>query len=504
MSSSSTRQVLTGIIIIIVMIGVGFTFILFIENLPDHTTTTTTTSTTLPTTTWPSTTTTTGATTTTTIIQEQTITILTRHDVSIHNSFETAFLSSQFASDNHITDIIWRTPSPQFWDDQIDSGEVDVCWGGETSLYNQLMNDSRLALLTSECMQNVSMRVPETIAGVDMKGYDTEGNLTWIAASISSFGFTVNNQFLDDMSLPTPLNWTDLAKPAFGQNLTAIPTIAMGNAPSTTSNTRIYEIITQALGWDEGWINMARMAGNADIKGGSVETQTACENGAVGISMSIDFYGYLSQYRNPDCEYVLPDGQSVVSGVPIGIANSTSKQSLAEGFLDFVLSPYGQSLWLDNNIRRLPIMEDAFSQSLGLAEPDLYSVYNQTVDNEGIDFNETFAELTNSAFVYYWESVYTNAHDWLVDCWALMVEAYYDGHINATELDAFAVMMGTPVTITDPISSVSEKFTIDYALRINSDVFSNAAYRSDIQTAWTNAANTQYQAVYNAVLALIP
>jgi hypothetical protein len=71
------------------------------------------------------------------------------------------------------------------------------------------------------------------------------------------------------------------------------------------------------------------------------------------------------------------------------------------------------------------------------------------------------------------------------------------------QLEDFAVMMGTPVTIIDPLSSESEKFTLDYALRINNDLIYNSEYKINIQIAWTNAAIAQYQAVYDAVMALI-
>jgi len=277
----------------------------------------------------------------------------------------------------------------------------------------------------------------------------------------------------------------------------------MGNAPGTTSNTRIYEIISQALGWDEGWINMARMAGNSKIEAGSVETQAASENGDVGISMSIDFYGYLTQFRNPDCEYIVPTGQSIVNGDPIAIAETSTKKNLAEGFVDFILSPYGQSLWLSESIRRMPVMAEAFSEPLGLAAPDLYAAYNATLENVGIDFNDTISLLTNMALISYWESVFFTAHDELVDCWSAIVDAYYDGDINEEELNDFAADMGTPVSILDPKTSVLEKFTLDYATRINNDMIYDDSYKAQVQSSWANAAKLQYNSVLSALLAYI-
>ncbi len=445
-----------------------------------------------------------GLTPTTTSPTGETLTILTRHDISIQSVFEPAFLASDYAIDNGIVDIAWKAPLQEYWDNLIDAGEVDVCWGGGPTLFDQLMRDGRLYPLTSSLMQNASSRVHDEIAGADMKRNNSLDELVWIGAAISTFGFTVNNVFLTDRGLPTPTKWTDLALPVYGQYLKAIPTIAMGNAPGTTSNTRIYEIITQALGWEAGWINMARMAGNARIYGGSVETQTASENGDVGISMSIDFYGYLTQFRNPDCEYIVPEGQSIVNGDPIAIAATSTNKDLAEVFIDFVLSPYGQSLWLHNNIRRMPIMGEAFTQPLGLNAPDLHTNYDATLINVGIDFNDTLSLETNMAFISYFESVYTNAHAELVDTWELIVSAYYDGHINETQLDYYADLMGTPVSIIDPDTSILTEFTVDYAKTVNTRMIYDAAYASVLQTLWTNAMKLQYLDVYDAVAALLP
>jgi len=442
----------------------------------------------------------TTTTTTTTTIVPKTLTIITRHDIVIHNVFEPAFLASDFAVENGITDIVWRTPSAEFWDTLINQGEIDVCWGGGPTLFDQLMRDGLLAPLTSGLMQNVSDRVEDTIAGAVMKRYDDNTDLVWIAAAISSFGFTINTDFLTTNSLPVPTNWTDLAKPIYGQYLPTLPTIAMGNAPGTTSNTRIYEIMAQALGWDEGWTNMARMVGSANIYAGSVETQSAVEVGDVGVAMSIDFYGYLSQARHSECQYIAPEDQTIINGDPIAIAEPSTQKDLAEGFVDFVLSPEGQALWLDDNVLRMPVMREAFDSTAGAAHPELYEVYNQTIATVGIDFNDTLSLEINAAFVQYWGSVFTDAQQELVDCWVTILNAFDNGWINETELDYYAALMGAPVIILDPATSVLEEFIIDYARRINNDIIYDATYKAQVKTAWTLAAKSQY----NTVEAMVP
>ncbi len=422
-------------------------------------------------------------------VPPQTITVLTRHDVAIHGPYEAAFLATDFAIEHNIVDVIWKTQDGAFWDSVIAAGDVDVLWGGGPTLFDQMQRDDNLEPLNWTSIMEVVDRVPDEIAGADMKRMNGDGDIIWVAAAISSFGFTVNHAFLDDYGLPTPTNWTDLSLPLWG-SLLPTATIAMGNAPKTTSNTRIYEIITQGMGWDTGWITMARMAGSSRLYQGSVQTQAAVENQEVGVAMSIDFYGYNTQLNNPDCEYILPEGETIVNGDPIAIVKNTPKMDLAEGFVDFVLSPEGQAVWLTPGISRMPILGGAFLTPYGLTFPDMYAIYNQTLLNQGIDFNDTLSLTINTAFTAYFEAVFNDAHDNLVTCWKALVDAYYASDITIEQLNTWAIMMGTPVTVTH--ESTPRKFTVAFAQEINDDMLYNTGFYYSMQTAWTAAANNQY------------
>jgi len=479
----ATRNVRTSVlaVAVILIVGVAATSFIFLGGfLNPGTTTTTTTTTSGP----------------------FTLTVLTRHDVAIHNVYEPAFLATDYAIDHQITDIDWKTPDASFWDDLIDLGQVDVCWGGGPTVFDQLMTDERIAPLNSTLMEEVADRVPNEIAGADMKRWNSESQLMWIAAAISSFGFTVNHDFLDTHGLPTPTNWTDLADPIWGSLLPSIPTIGVGNAPDTTSNTRIYEIMTQGLGWNEGWINMARVVGSSNVYGGSVDVQLAVRAGEVGIGMTIDFYGFQNEKLNPDCEYIIPEDQTIVNGDPIAIAANAPHPEAAEAFLDFVLSARGQVLWLDDSILRMPVMEEAFWEPEAADNQGLYSSFNQTKATVGIDFNDTLSLGTNTAFIYYWQSVFSDAQTELVQCWTEILTKYYGAIINATELAYYAALMGAPVSALDYKTSLLEQFTEDYALSINHDMTYDATYNSNMKVRWANAAKAQYISVYNTVHAL--
>jgi ABC-type Fe3+ transport system substrate-binding protein len=342
-----------------------------------------------------------------------TLTILTRHDVAIHEAYEDAFLATEYAIENGIINLNWKTQDAAFWDEVIAAGGVDILWGGGPTLFDQMNRDGNLVPMTSTHMAEVLARVPDEIAGAGMKRMDG-GEVVWVAAAISTFGFTVNHAFLDANDLPTPNNWTHLSQPIWG-SLLPTATIAMGNAPKTTSNTRIYEIITQGIGWDAGWVTMARMAGSARMYQGSVETQAAAENQDVGVSMSIDFYGYNTQANNPDCEYIIPEGETIVNGDPIALCLGTDQMELAEGFIDYVLSAEGQAIWFTPGVRRMPVLASAFQTATGQQNQELYRLFNLTLTNEAIDFDDDLSLQINTAFTSYFEAVFNNAHDELVN-----------------------------------------------------------------------------------------
>lgn len=430
--------------------------------------------------------------------QPVTLKIITRHSTTIQFHIEAAFLASQQAADNNIIDLQWTQPGADFWPVVIPTYNPDIAWGGGPSLFDTLDNLGFLKPMNSTYMESVLLRLPDTIAGAPMKRFDGNGDVVWAAAALSSFGFTINKPWLDARSLPYPTHWENLSSAQFG-SLLPVATVAMGNAPGTTSNTKIYEIILQRFGWEGGWETMIRMAGNGRIYSGSVETQNAVETGETGVSMSIDFYGYTSALRNPDTEYIIPANGSIINGDPIALCTTgLSIANASESFIDWVLSPEGQQYWLLEDINRMPILPEAFAldyispinPGLG-ARSDLHAFYNTTLDNLSIEFNDSLALSYEYSLIYYFESVITNAHDDLVECWSAILDAFEGGFITDAQFADFAAMMATPVSWNDGADTMTE----EYAVSINEQIRSSSSFRSSMKSTWLDAARDWYNYV---------
>ena len=418
-----------------------------------------------------------------------TLTIVTRHDTTLTNAFEAAFLATPEAIALDITGIDFKSATTddgwkKLLQDPLKS--VDLAWGGGPALFNTVNNWGLLKhidpVTDATLFIAINDSVPAELAGASMKSFALNGSLIWAANAISSFGFTVNHDFLDTHALPVPTSWEELASPIYYIS-PSIKAISMGDPPLTTSNTRIYQIILQAFGWDEGWSLMTRMGANAGMYPGSVATRAAVVSGEVGVAMTIDFYGIIAMGENPDCEYIIPQGQSIVNGDPIAMGINVDDYDAAAAFLTYVNTPEGQSIWLTDGIDRLPVNDSAFQTPLGQLNPELYALYNETLDNIGIDFNETLATANLDTTIYYFHNTIEQPHALLRNTWGEMVTQLRDGDINITYFNELVEDLGVP------------GMTLQESLDWNTQYQDDDLFAATKDGEWRTFAQTKYNAI---------
>jgi len=411
-----------------------------------------------------------------------TLTVLTRHASDIQGIFETEFLKTDLAIDAGITDILFKAPAGGFWPHMIGAGGIDVAWGGGPTLFDGLADENLLLNMSasSTVMEEVNV-IPDTFAGASLKRTKDE-KLVWVAAAVSSFGFTVNEATRSLFDLPTPTKWDDLAEPAY---FTEPQMVGVVNAPESTSNTRMYEVMLQGFGWETGWQIVTLMSANSRIYHGSTESLGAVVAGEVAVALTIDFYGLGAQIQNPECQYIIPEGQSIVNGDPIALTVNSTYPVEAEAFVKYVLSKEGQSQWLRTTLNRLPVRGDAFDTTLGQQRPDLYAVYNETKEQTGIEFNDTLSLSSMHSVIYYFEATITNAHAELVDAWKRVIELY---DVNPTAFEVLSQELGRPL------------ITQEEAIAINEQMGSDTAFRAQKQSEWLSQAVDKYTKVKTAAL----
>ncbi len=437
-----------------------------------------------------------------------TLIVITRHEATLLEVAREKFLSSPVAQELGITNIQFVAAGPEQWETYIQRGiergrPIDVAWGGGPTLFNYIDELGYLEPINPEAQPAYYAvlyemeKIPEEIAGVATYKVGEDGYVHWIGAAISSFGFTVNNKVLRDYGLPKPTTWKNLTNPIYGKQLPSTPLIGIADPTKSTSNTRMYEIILQAYGWDEGWRILTLMAANSKIYDSSSGVRDAVIRGEIAAGITIDFYGYTAMHQNPDCEYILPQGLTIVNADPIAIIKGTNHPVQAAAFVAWVLSEYGgQQVWLDERVNRLPINPAVFDTPEGQARPDLRQAYETATTSPAIDFNESLALATERPMQFYFKATLVNAHDDLQSVWAEIVKAYFDGKITEEQFNQLVDKLTAPINFTDPLTGETTTFTLDYAIRIGPELSKPDIYQA-LMTGWEEAARNKYLATYD-------
>lgn len=422
--------------------------------------------------------------------------ILSRHPTNILDMARNAFLKSDLAKRYGVADIRTVVIDASAWPDLIKRGGADVLWGGGPTLFDTLYINNLLAPLDSDLVLCVAKDIPDKIGGNPMKRVGPDGKTYWVAAAISSFGITINNDVIKQFNLPVPSTWEDLGKPEYGSTLYIYkkPSVAIAQLSRSTSTTRMAEIILQAYGWDKGWSVLAYIAANSDIKPSSEDARNAVINGEVAAALTIDFYGYTAMNQNPATRYIVPEGATVINGDPIAMAYNTKYREAAQAFIAWVLSPDGQKIWLDPSINRMPVNPKVFDTPEGARRPDLKSSYERTLSLRSINFSDDEALSYEIAIQVYFDGAFVDPPSFKLAWQTLVAKLLRDKTITMERFQELAAKyIGSPLEFTDPVSGQKIVFTKENAQRINTLLFKDQSLIDTYRAAIARAAENRYQ-----------
>jgi ABC-type Fe3+ transport system substrate-binding protein len=423
--------------------------------------------------------------------------IITRHGTDITYKAEQAFLETDYAKRYNIVDIQWIPAGPTLWVNIINmSGDIDAAWGGGPVLFDTVYAAGQLAPLTSADVQAVLNEIPEEIVGVPIKRYG-QGQIYWVGAAISSFGFTINTQYLADTHLPVPSTWADLANETYAVTLPS-PSVGTADATKSTSNTRMFEIILQGYGWEGGWKILTLKGANSRIYDQSESVRDAVMNGEIGVGTTIDYYGYTAQLENPGvCEYILPEDGTVVNGDPIALLTTSPHKAAAQAFIAWELSAEGQKIWLDPSINRLPVNRAVFDTPEGQARADLEAIYNRTLEALVLPFSDDLALSYEYSMMWYYHATIVRPQLKLVDAWMQLTIAKEEGRITQQQFADFVNRLTNPTLLTfiDPATGQTETFTQEYAISLNEKIGTDATFRTEMVSEWQSAAEARYDSI---------
>ncbi|GAB6135242.1 ABC transporter substrate-binding protein [Thermococcus prieurii] len=437
-----------------------------------------------------------------------TLVIVTRHDATIQYLTKELFLKSKIAKEYHITNLKFIGVPESLWPEYIKKG-ADVGWGGGPTLFDDMYKMGYLAPITDQKVLGlIGKQIPKTLAGMPMIR-EENGKVYWIAAALSSFGFTVNKQVLEKQKLPFPHKWEDIATYKWARDP---PMYGIADPTRSTSNTRIYQIILQAFGWDKGWRIMTIIAANSKVYEASDAVRDAVINGEIAAGNTIDFYGYTAMKQNPNCVYVIPQGESIINGDPIALLKYSKHPEAAQAFIYWVLTE-GQAVWMSPDVNRLPINAGIFNQTItqdeakvlfngkyagetfGKARPALLKAYKLAITSKGIPFNDNEALKTVNALQYYFKATLIDVNGPLHQTWMAIVNAYKSGKITQQQFEKLKEELTAPIQFKDPLTGKMVTFTEEYAAKINNKIATDAGFQSQLMQEWRNAAQAKYNKV---------
>ncbi len=211
----------------------------------------------------------------------------------------------------------------------------DIVWGGGSATFGRFER----FLVKPDLPQALLDQVPPDIFGTPLHG---PGDL-WIAATMSNFGIVANKDRMTELGLAEPKVWADLAKPAWFGDLSIADPSKSGSVLTS------YDMTFVQYGWDKGWGLLTRYFANAAVvrdNGSNPADDVGSATAVAGIV--IDFYGrnHVIRVGPQIVEFIIPQGGSTIDADPIAMLKGAPHAELAAHFIEFVISPPGQRLWV--------------------------------------------------------------------------------------------------------------------------------------------------------------
>jgi ABC-type Fe3+ transport system substrate-binding protein len=279
--------------------------------------------------------------------------IVSPHGANIRREFETAF--SAWHKKKYGTEVRVHWPDMggtnnivhylQNVYETYDTCGYDLMFGGGSATFDKLANARRKDgkpfpwIVPAKLPVDELTTIPREVRGTTLRGK----NDAWIGATMSYFGLVVSKARVRELGLEAPRTWESVTDGKW------IGQVSMADPSKSGSVMTAYEMVLQQYGWEKGWPVLEKMFANTlNIKdsGNAPAEEVGTENAAAGVV--IDFFGRIQTAKEGSSlvEFVVPEGGSAIDADPIAILRGAPHAELANHFVEFVLSPKGQMLWV--------------------------------------------------------------------------------------------------------------------------------------------------------------
>lgn len=267
------------------------------------------------------------------------VTIITSFPDSMTGPIEAAF---EAANPSYDLEILNKKTSAgvKYIQEIADKNTADIFWASAPDAFEVLKRDNLLAKVSIK-----SEGIPDRIGSYPLN--DPDGFYYGFAGA--GYGIMWNERYLKANGLKPAKEWEDLAKAEYHGH------VGM-SAPSRSGTTHLtVETLLQGDGWDKGWAQWKRIAGNFNtVTERSFGVPDGVNTGNFGLGIVIDFFGFSSKASGFPVDFAYP---TITALVPanVGVVSKAPNEEGAKAFIQYLLTPEGQAVLLNPAIMRLPI-----------------------------------------------------------------------------------------------------------------------------------------------------
>lgn len=296
--------------------------------------------------------------------------------------------------------------------------------------------------------------------------------------ALAGYGIMWNTRYTKANKLPDPKEWADLmAAVYFGH-------VAI-SSPSRSGTTHLtLETILQGEGWDKGWNQMLRIAGNcAAITDRSFGVPDGVSNGQFGVGLVVDFFGLAPKNSGYPVEFVYPSMTAIVPA-NIALINGAKNADAGKRFIQYTLSDEGQALLLDKKISRLPVLPSMYAKAPA-GYPNPFSGTIRAKVNFDSDLSESRYYVVSSMF----DQIITFRHKEL----AAATKAIHDAEKRLGGKASPQLEEARKLTFTSPVTDAQTKDKTLLALfKADKKDAAATAQKTRVEEEWAQKVKANY------------
>ncbi len=220
--------------------------------------------------------------------------------------------------------------------------EVDIFWGGESALFDDLAEKKLMAKLelSKEAWDTIPATIgkPKPIYLKDAKGF-------WVGTALEPYGLVYHPRLYQRLGIEPPKDWDDLLNPKLKGNVAQC-------APTRSSSSHAtYEVILQQLGDAKGWEWLQRLGANSGIfTARSRDVPSVVAKGEFAAGFAVPSYmAFEERLAGFDIKFVAPK-TAWITPEPMGVLAGAKHPKAARAFIEFLLTERGQRVFMERGL----------------------------------------------------------------------------------------------------------------------------------------------------------